>query len=290
MCATVGRTVYVHMTARESKTALTCKSPLYTPASRLRRRSLQTTNAYSSVAPRKYSNRWQEWHSPQSISMTLSSSSAKRKRFSVSVCASSRSLSLFLSLALARSLSLSFSLSLSLSLARSFSARCAPARPGQPPRLRVQRQGQATLGVGVRLRCVSIGKQSKKRSSVNPTLLFTTTSLSLSLSLSLALSLSLSLSLSLARSLALSLLAARLQGLVSLLVCVFSAKCKQLSASARSSASSPPMANSFRTTLYKARANASDCCASAANALSVEGKQLSAATRASNGFRYGDIN
>ena len=107
------------MTARESKTALTCKSPLYTPASRLRRRSLQTTNAYSSVAPRKYSNRWQEWHSPQSISMTLSSSSPKRKRFSVSVCASSRSLSLFLSLALARSLSLSLFLSLPLSLARS---------------------------------------------------------------------------------------------------------------------------------------------------------------------------
>ena len=61
-------------------------------------------------------------------------------------------------------------------------------------------------------------------------------SLSLSRSRSLSLSLSLSLSPSLSRSLALSLLAARLQGLVSLLVCVFSAKGKQLSASACASA------------------------------------------------------
>ena len=141
------------MTARESKTALTCKSPLYTPASRLRRRSLQTTNAYSSVAPRKYSNRWQEWHSPQSISMTLSSSSAKRKRFSVSVCASSRSLSLSLSLSLALSLSLSFSLSLypsrslSLSLARLLSlSRFLSRLESQPFVLRAVRRPSPSPG------------------------------------------------------------------------------------------------------------------------------------------------
>ena len=144
------------MTARESKTALTCKSPLYTPASRLRRRSLQTTNAYSSVAPRKYSNRWQEWRSPQSISMTLSSSSPKRKRFSVSVCASSRSLSLSLSLSLALSLSLSLARSLYLCSLRACKAWSASSSACSAPsasnsrrrraRLRLRHQWQIAFG------------------------------------------------------------------------------------------------------------------------------------------------